>query len=143
MRSQGGVGELLETHFPARFPVDDISPDLRDRDAISLFTIDEPERFQQRPRHYLRRKGWTARAVHGDLAATHWEEVIAYGTITKYLREVRTDPAEASPPSEATPPHVGKSDEAFPRALEEPHSVQFDSSHTPYLSQLPRPTGDS
>jgi hypothetical protein len=68
---------------------------------------------------YLNRKGWVARVIHDDLAATLGEEAIAYSTVTKYLREAQAGPGDATALPEEISHHIEDSDEAILRALEE------------------------
>jgi hypothetical protein len=66
----------------------------------------------------LNRNGWMARVIHDDLVAT-LGEAIAYGTVTKYLREAQTGRDDAMPLSEEISPHIDDSDETIPSALQE------------------------
>jgi hypothetical protein len=68
---------------------------------------------------YLNMKGWLAQVIHDDLVVTLGEEAIAYGTVTKYLREAQTGPDDATSLPEYISRHIDDSDEAIPSALEE------------------------
>jgi hypothetical protein len=68
---------------------------------------------------YLNRNGWMARVIHDELEATLGEEAIAYGTVTKYLREAQTGRDDAMPSSAEISPHIDDWDEAILSALEE------------------------
>jgi hypothetical protein len=77
---------------------------------------------------YLNRKGWTARVIQDDLVATLGGEAIAYGTLTKYLREAQTGPDDATQLPEGISPHIDDSPEVTLSALEE-----FSFSSVQYL----------
>jgi hypothetical protein len=68
---------------------------------------------------YLNRKGWMARVIHDDLISTLGEKAVAYSSVRKSLREVQTGPDDATTLPEEISPHIGDSDEAILRALEE------------------------
>jgi hypothetical protein len=54
---------------------------------------------------HLHRKGWMVRIIHDNLAATLGEKVIAYSTVTKYLREAQINPVDVTPRLDTTSLH--------------------------------------
>jgi hypothetical protein len=87
---------------------------------------------------YLNRKGWMARVIHDDLVATLGEEAIAYSTVTKYIREAKTGPHDATALPEEISPHIDDSDEAILRPLEK---FSFSSVHHLFCAiSLPQTT---
>jgi hypothetical protein len=72
----------------------------------------------------LHRKGWTARDMCDDLAATLGEEAIAYGTVTKDFRDARINPADETALFEVTSPHSMNQTKPCCELLKKSHSLQ-------------------
>jgi hypothetical protein len=69
---------------------------------------------------YLQRKGWTALDIHDDLVSTLGDEANVYNTVTEHLADAQIYSADATALLHTIPRHIDESDDAIPRALEEP-----------------------
>jgi hypothetical protein len=78
---------------------------------------------------YLNRKGWMARVIHDDLAATLGEEALAYSTVMKSLRVARINPRDATPLSDATSLQSTIQTKLSSEPLKNSRSLQFGRQH--------------
>jgi hypothetical protein len=87
---------------------------------------------------YLHMRGMSLDAIHGDLMRVLGQNVVAYSTVTKYVRSEKFPPKNNGPPSEPMTVKLGPADQAILTALaDEPFSSVQKLSR---VTCLPRST---